>query len=241
MKEDGNSRLRIGVIIFFIGYFLGMCIIGISTFGDFEAYMFQFHIGFDGDEALSELDCPVMMASTETETITATFNNHSDTRISPSVWAQVSDGFFTVVRDYKENLFIEPGESKQLQWTIKPDDAVFGHWVLFKVHVYSQYPLPSKDGICGVFVTDMFGFTGGQVYIFSLFASVLLMVAGVGIVNYRTPVRKKRKDFTRFSLLLGALVIIGLISTFVGSILTLLAGAVFIISVVALLSFLLWR
>ncbi len=241
MKEDGNKRLIISMIIFFIGYFLGMMIIGISTFGDFEAYMFQFHIGFDGDEALSKLDCPVMMASSETGTITATFHNPSHDRISPSVWAQVSDGFFTVVRDYKETLFIQPGESKQLQWTIKPDDAVFGHWVLFKVHVYSQYPLPSKDGICGVYVSDMFGFTGDQVYISSLVGSVFLMVAGVVILNYRIPIRKKGKDFTRLTLILGALVIIGLISTFIGSILTLLAGAVFIISVVALLSFLLWR
>lgn len=241
MKEDGKRLPRIGLFIFFIGYLLGMVIIGISTFGDFEAYMFQFHIGFDGDETLKDLDCPVMMASSETETITATFKNPSDNRISPSVWAQVSDGFFTVVRDYKENLFIESGESKQLQWTITADDAVFGHWVLFKVHVYSQYPLPSSDGICGVFVANMFGFTGDHVYIISLVGSVLLMGAGVVLLNYRAPKRKKGKDFSRITLLLGGAVTIGLILTFIGSYLALFSGAIFIISAVALITFLLWR
>ena len=241
MNEDGNNRLRTGLIIFFIGYILGMVIIGISTFGDFEAYMFQFHIGFDGDETLKALDCPVMMASSETETITATFNNPSKNRISPSVWAQISEGFFTVVRDYKENLFIEPGESEQLQWTIAAEDAVFGHWVLFKVHVYSQYPLPSSDGLCGIFVADMFGFSGDQVYIFSLVGSVLLMAAGAGIVKYRKSKRKNGKDFPRITLMLGALVLTGLLLTFIGSYLAIFSGAIFIISVIALISFLLWR
>jgi hypothetical protein len=234
---------RVSLIIFFIGYLWGMAILGISIFGDFEATMFQFHIGFEGDGTITGLDCPVMMASSDTETITATFSNPTDSRISPSVWAQISEGFYTVVRDYKENIFLEPGESKQLQWTITADDAVYDHWVLIKVHVYSQYPLPASDGVCGVFVADMLGFTGSQVFVFSLVMIVLLMGLGIGMWIRAT---KRLKGQTGRSLsfslsLIGGMVMVGLVTTIIGSYLVFLSAAMFVISLVTVLSFLLWR
>ena len=242
MKIKGKTLARISFIIFFIGFIGGMIILGVSIMGDFEALMFKPAV--DGKTLLTTLKCPVMMASSETGTITATLSNPTDSRISPSVWTHISAGFVTLVREERDNLILGPGESQQVQWTISEDDAAFGRrWVLFKTKVYSQYPLPSSYGACGVFVTDILNLTGAQVHAFSITLSVLLMAIGIGLYN-RAMRRLKGlavRNLTRSLLIFGSLVLLGLISTFIGSYLLILSALFFFLSLLAVISFLLFQ
>jgi hypothetical protein len=115
--------------------------------------------------------------------------------------------------------------------------------VLFKVHVYSQYPLPSSDGICGVFVANMNGFTGNQVFVFSLVMSVLLMGIGIGtLMRGRAPEPSGMptgNNTARSLFILAGLVSLGLITTTIGSYLVLVSGTLFLISLIAVISLLL--
>jgi hypothetical protein len=233
---------RASIIIFFIGFIGGMTILAISVFGDYEALMFK--SALDGKTALKTLDCPIMMATSGTNTISLTLSNPTNSRISPSVWANFSQGYLTLIREERENLFLEPDESTQLEWTVSGEDAAFeGRWVLAKVKVYSQYPLPSSLGSCGIFVADMFGFTGDQVLIFSISMSVLLMGLGFGLwIRATKPVKgPETNQWTRTFIILGGLVFLGLTTNFIGSHLMILSGIIFVISLVAVISFVLWQ
>ena len=242
MKGNSKRLIWISLIIFFIGYLLGMVILGISVIGDFEAFMFKPTI--DGKSLLTTLKCPVMMSSSETGTIAVTLSNPVDSRISPTVWTYISAGFVTLIREERENLILEPGDSQQLQWTILPESAAFGgHWALVKIYVASQYPLPSSDAVCGVFVADMLGFTGAQVHIFSMTLSGLLMAIGIGMYARAIKPLKRAttRNLTSSLITFGVLVLLGLISTIIGSYLLFLSALFFIISFMTVISFLLFQ
>jgi hypothetical protein len=241
MKVENNNLIRISLIIFFIGLFLGMVILGIAVMGDSEATIFHANPGFSG-EPLSSLNCPVMVDTSEEGIITATVPNPSDSRTSPSVWTSISAGSFTLVREERENLILEPGESQKLQWTISADDAAFGNWILVKVNVFSQYPLSPNLSYCGIFVADMKGFTGDQVFTFSLAASVLLLGLGAGLWHRSTKhLRGKAVSERRRSLVLvGGMLVIGLTATVLGSHLVLVSGIIFILNLIATVILILW-
>jgi hypothetical protein len=238
MNKESTPLQRISILIFFIGFLVGMLLLGIAVVGDFEGYVF--YPTLMGDSVLTTLDCPVIMDSSEVGTITATMQNPSEKRITPTVWTHISEGFVTLVREDRVNLELEPGESQQVQWTVTEDDAAYDYWVLVKVYVYSQHPLPSSQGSCGVFVTDLKGFTGVQVYVFAFAISVLFMGVGTGIwFATNRPLRGKAViDRTRTLVIMGAVVLLGLISTFIGSYLWIVGAVLLIIGVLLILIYL---
>ncbi|MGD8457175.1 MAG: hypothetical protein PVF83_12385 [Anaerolineales bacterium] len=237
---NGKKSLRTaGVVVFFIGYLIGVLILGLSVMGDFESHLFFPSIV--GDELFSSLDCPVMMDDSEVGAITATIKNPTDTKISPSVWVHISEGFVSLLREDRVNLQLQAGEAQAIQWTITNEDAAFGHWVLFKIFIYSQYPLPSSQGSCGVFTANFPGLTGGQVYILSITASGVLMVLGGSLWYMSTrPLRGKSALSMRRSLIvMGAAVSVGLVTTIIGSFLWMISGIFFIVCMLMILVFLL--
>lgn len=239
MKARDKRLSQISLIIFFIGAIIGMTILGIAVMGDLEALMFKPSV--DGETAITTLKCPVIMAYSETGKITITLSNPTDSRISPSVWTHISEGFVTLIREERENLFLEPGESQQVQWTITGDEAVFGgRWVLIKTKIYSQYPLPSGIGSCGVFVANLESITGEQVYISSLATSILLMGIGGGILNLKPAIKGGDKNRARSTLVMGIIVSIGLITITLGSYLLFVSGITFILGALGLPTFFLY-
>ncbi len=239
MKAKDKKIARIGIITFFIGAIIGMTILGMAVMGDLEALMFKPSV--DGETALTTLKCPVIISSSETGIITITLSNPSDSRISPSVWTYISEGFITLIREEKENLFLEPGESQQLQWTITGEEAVFGgKWVLMKTKVFSQYPLPSSVGSCGVFVANMENISGEQIYISSLAVSILLMGIGGGFLNLKPAIRNADKNRSRSTFVMGIIITIGLITITIGSYLLFVSGIIFIFGILGLTTFFLY-
>jgi hypothetical protein len=239
MQATDKKLARVSIIIFLLGYLLGMVILGLSVVGDFEAFMFKPTV--DGKILLSTLKCPVMMASSETGTIAVTLSNPTESTISPYVKAHISAGFVTLIREERVNLFIEPYESQHLEWPIQADDAAYGgHWALVKILVSSQYPLPSSDASCGVFVTNLMGFTGTQVYTFFLIASVLFMGVGGGIINLKPSIRKADKNTARATLMMGIIGTLGLITTAIGSYLLLVSAIILVLGLLGFTTFFLY-
>lgn len=238
MKKENGALQRVGVFLFFIGYLIGMGVLGISVVGDFEGNMF--YPSIIGDTALNSLDCPVFMDTSEVGKITATITNTADTRITPSVWVHISEGFYSLIREDRVNLDLEPGESQPIQWTISQEDAAYGHWVLLKIFVYSQSPLPSSKGFCGVFTADFKGLTGKQFHILSLAMSGVFMVAGGSMWALRNrPLRGKAAlNMMRSIVIMGVVVTAGLIASIMGSYLWLLSAAMFIVGALLILIFL---
>ena len=175
-----NKAMRIlGVLIFSVGVLLGMALFGIIVWGDFEATMFDPSI--KQDAPLTTLRCPVMMTKTETGAVTATFTNPLERPIELYTRAHITEGYVTLMREINTTLSLDPGETKPLQWTVTSDDAAFGRLILVKVTVNRKYPLPSRQGTCGILVVGLPYFTGTQIFAFTFAVSLLSMAGGAGL------------------------------------------------------------
>lgn len=173
-------KRALGMLLFSIGLFLGMAVSAGVLWGDLEAFLFDSSLG--ADEPLKTLRCPVIITSGETGTVTATFTNSGEKAVVRLVRAHISDGFVTLMREVNDRLVLEPGEIRRLKWTVTPDDAVWKHFILVRVHVLRSSPLPSYTGSCGILVMDLPGLTGNQIIVLTLLLSALSTTAGVGLV-----------------------------------------------------------
>jgi hypothetical protein len=239
VEKERKPLQTVGLIIFFIGFLIGVLLLGLSVIGDFESN--QFYPSIIGDRFFKSLDCPVMMAESEVGTVTATIKNPIDSKVTPTVWIHISEGNTTLLREDRVNLTLQPGESQSIQWTITKDDAAYGYWVLVKIFVYSQYPLPSTHGSCGVFIADFKGLTGKQVHILSMATSGVLMVVGGGMwfLSSRPLRGKTTLNMRRALIIMGAAVSGGVITTLIGSQLWILSGVILIPCLLLILVFLL--
>jgi hypothetical protein len=228
-----------GVLIFFLGYLVGVFLLGLSVMGDFESY--QFFPSIIGEKFFKSLDCPVMMDESEVGTITARITNPIDSKITPSVWIHISEGLTTLVREDRVNLTLQPGEAQTIQWSITKDDAAYGNWVLAKIFVYSQYPLPSTHGSCGVFTADFKGLTGKQAHILTIVTSAFLMALGGGMwfISNRPMRGKATLNMRRSLIIMGTVASAGVITTLIGSHLWFISAVIFIICALMILIFLL--
>lgn len=178
MKEN-QSIHSLSIIIFAIGALLGIALIAITVWADFEAILFDPSI--QQDTRLRSLRCPVMITSQETGIISARVKNSRDRPTDLFIRAHISHGYVTLMREVNSQLSLEAGESERVTWEINQDDAAFGSLVLFKVTVKGGYPLPTRQGTCGVLVVDAPFLSGGQIYGLGLALSLIGLIAGIAL------------------------------------------------------------
>lgn len=216
MNSKKQTVRILSVLVFSVGALLGLALFGIVVWEDLEAAMFDPTI--KQDAPLATLRCPVMMTRAETGTVTATFTNPLDRPIELYTRAHISEGYVTLMREINTQLSLEPGETKPLQWTVTPDDAAFGRLILVKVTVKRKYPLPSRQGTCGIMVVGLPYFTGNQVFAFALAASLLSMAAGAGLwVNANRPLSGLGREVPIAMGALAGCVLVGMIIGLRGS------------------------
>ena len=169
----------LSVLIFSVGVVLGMSLFGIVLWGDFEAARFDAAYRFD--EPLKTIRCPVMMTAKDIGSVTASFTNSLDRPVEFRIRTHISQGSATLMREENSILPLEPGETQEIGWTVTPDDAAFGRFILARVRLFGKYPLPSRDGSCGILFVNLSNLTGNQVFILILAATLLFMAVGVGL------------------------------------------------------------
>ena len=182
MRVKTRRRLAciLGVLVFSVGALLGLALFGAIVWADFEAILFNPAIRKEAP--LTTLRCPVMITKAEgSGTVTAIFTNPLQRPIELYIRAYISEGYVILMREVVTKLPLDPGETKPLQWTVTTDDAAFGCLILVKVIVNRRYPLPSRQGSCGILVVDVPYFTGGQIFALALVAGWGTMAMGAGL------------------------------------------------------------
>jgi hypothetical protein len=213
MKERKRLLAAVGVLVFSVGVLLGLAFYGAAAWGDLEAFLFAASV--DADGSLGSLRCPIMITSTESGTLSATFQNPSERVIRPTIRTHISEGFVTLMRRIDDQPSLEPGEKKRLEWEVTADDATYGYLVLARVFVKYPYPLPSRTSACGVLVIDLPGWTGGQVTALVVVSSLLCLVAGVGLwVAGNRPLGGRIQDASRAMIVLAVVVLLGIATSF---------------------------
>lgn len=190
-KISTRWQRTLGVYIFFGGILLGMFFAAMLAWADFEASLFD--ASTDSSALpLESLRCPILLNRHETGTVSATFTNTAEWALRRTVDAHISHGFVLLMREERARFDLEPGEARTLQWTISPEDAAWGRFILVRLHVQRMAPLPPHSGSCGVLVVDLPVGDGVQITIATVGVSLLLMVGGAAL--WLRGVRADHKD-----------------------------------------------
>lgn len=237
MAEDEDSQRKVRSIlitVFTVSVLVGMLFVGLSSWADFEAYMFD--SSTVAATRLSTMKCPVMIGKNEIGTIAATFTNNTDKNIQPLVKFHLTDGYVSSVQEQEQVLPIPIGESKKLTWVISAKDAAWDLFIMARVVRLGQYKAQSATATCGVIVVGL-PLPGWLMTV--LFVLLTVLGAGWGVwAWYRrySPLKgKNRNIFSAMSaislVLLVALIAVLLQSWFLGgSLLILMVILIFAVS-----------
>ena len=226
MNNNRFARV-LSVVLFSIGALLGVVLVGITVWADFEAILFD--PGIREDTRLRSLRCPVMITSEETGVIRARVKNTLDRPTDLFIRAHISHGYVTLMREVNSKLTLEAGEAEEVTWEINQDDAAFGSLVLFKVTVKGGYPLPTRQGTCGVLVIDAPYLKGGQIFGLALALSLIGMITGgVLWVIHNPDMLGLEVQLTRAMGFLSVTIVMGLLVSLVG---WWLLGALFLVTI----------
>jgi hypothetical protein len=177
MRAKNKGQRIIGAILFSVGLAIGFFIFAGAVWADFEAAMFDTAIR--GDKSLSTLRCPVVINDQETGTVSAAFHNPLDRPVQFAIRTRISQGFVTLMREERALLPVDAGGTERLEWTVTPEDAAYdGKVILVKVLLQGNYPLPSRQAMCGVLVLSLPFLSGSQALALGVAVSLLLVALG---------------------------------------------------------------
>lgn len=136
---------------YFIGLAAGFFLILLGAWADMEATFYGFPR--QGDPGLTGFSCPVLMTRDDVGTISFVATNTADIEIRPSVRILMSSP--ALPEEHLERIKLAPGESKKFEWRVDADNIDLSEFIFARVLMFSSYPLPSREAVCGIFVLDM--------------------------------------------------------------------------------------
>lgn len=194
MKTKTNRLRLLGISLFVIGILIGLAVGGFAMWADFEAALFAPDVA--ADKGLRTLSCPVVLTSGQPGKVQARFRNPTDFDKILVITGKFSDGFISLIHQNEERLELPPGETRTLEWTVSPEDAVWKSVILARVSSGRTSPIPSRSAACGILVLDI-PFLSGQALIAS--AAVLNVMAtagGLALWNKANRAINGRRDTT---------------------------------------------
>jgi hypothetical protein len=213
--KAGWGRL-IGVVLFTIGVILGMFLIGVSVYADFEATLFE--VSIISDQVIRPIQCPIFISRNETGLVTTTLKNSGGNTREYRIQAHISKGHLILIRKLENILYLDPDQSQKITWEIYPQDAAFNHLILVKVLIVNAGTNTTHKGSCGVVVLNLPGeINGRQLFWVSFISALVFLVSGASFWwKFGRSYTGRRLEATRSILGLGVLVLVGLISTATG-------------------------
>ena len=171
-----NQRQKIlsisGVLTYSLGILIGLALSGWSVWAEVEATL----LVFPKDVPRISLNCPLMLSNHESGIVLVWLDNPTAETINPTTQMVISHP--NLPRTETTVVPLKPGEKKLMEWTVGPDDTVFGGLILVNLFETSQSDFPAHQGSCGIPVSKLPGLTGKQVYILMFAASILAIFSG---------------------------------------------------------------
>lgn len=185
-----SAMQRAGAVLFVFGALLGAVVAGLSVWANTETAFYGFpHFTINH---LPSLKCPHFMAMDETAEVRATIVNTNDYPSTMGVRSWVSVPLAWELKT--EHKRLNPGEVWRWKRTIGPENRELRHFIFASVYTFGGYPIPEKQGMCGVYVLPIKGVRGETVMWVAIAMSLLALAVGWwlwrrGLANQRvTPV-----------------------------------------------------
>ncbi len=169
----------LSITLFSIGVLLGIALMSITVWADLEAVLFNPQPR--QHKPLRSLRCPIIITPEETGIIRARIKNTRDRETDFFIRAHISHGYVTLRREVITEFTLAPGESERVEWEITADDAAFERLVFFRITVKGGYPMPSRQGTCGVLLADVPSLKGSQIVAILLVGSLAFTLGSSGL------------------------------------------------------------
>lgn len=208
MRIRSHLFTWLAVLIFLIGEGIGLSLSGAVLWGEIEVLT---RSSFTASENMP-LDCPLMVSSVETGTIQAEISNYTNREIKPVVTSEISrtGGASRSTQTY----ILAPTESANAEWTVNSSNAIFGNLILVSVFQSQYRDNPSRLGVCGILLLDLFGLTGEQAFYVIFVAAIACLVAGAGLWYFHNrPVDDQNINIVRAGILLAVMNTVSLLCT----------------------------
>jgi hypothetical protein len=206
MKKELNSRR--GILLFSVGATIGLLLALFMVWADLEARLFD--PSMPGERVMS-IRCPAVIGRDETVRVSASFHNPLDRDARYVIRTHISEGHVTLMRRLDAQLPLAPGERQRLEWEVTSEDAAYGLFALVKVHLFGFYPLPPRQGSCGVVFVNL-PLPGGVIFGATLALALLGMGGGAALwLRANHPLGESASDTARAMAALSVLVILGLL------------------------------
>jgi hypothetical protein len=190
----------IPVLFFFtVGALLAVTLSAIAAWADYEAASYGFPNR--ATTLLTGLNCPILMTTGESQTVSVKVNNPTNGPLSPSTRIEISTSDEPVTT--LESLDLKPGEARLLKWPIGPQNINLGQFIFVNALVYASHPMPDRENTCGVFVLPIRG-NGDLILILVTSLSVLCVGSGAYLLQKSNlPIKQTRPAlFLAFAILL---------------------------------------
>jgi hypothetical protein len=154
----------------------------------------------------------MLMTKNEVGSFSIKVTNTTDKKIVSSIGTEIAARFDPAPSYTAMELL--PGESRQIDRKIGPEDLVLGQFIFIRASV-NAYPLAQRENTCGVFIVDLP--TNGRTLTWTMVClSLLGMSIGLyGITRSQASIHGKRMDI-RLLIFLAVLVIAGIVSSLLG-------------------------
>ncbi|HEY9152502.1 MAG TPA: hypothetical protein VIN60_06415 [Anaerolineales bacterium] len=122
------------------------------------------------------LNCPLMLSSSESGMVTAAITNILDRSVPPVVIAEISKvgGMQTL----SQTLTLAPHETRIVRWSINNSNVIFGRLILVNVIQARYSDLDPHRGFCGILNLNLFNLTGNESLILIFISGILFIVVG---------------------------------------------------------------
>ncbi len=168
-----KAKVTVGLILFFLAILIGLALSVPMIWTGAEAA----HYGFPPmAEKKWRLHCPHYLALDESGTVSATVKNTNDFPVTLKIrwWASIPLDLETGL-EYRE---LKPGQSWHWSHKVGPHNRDLHRFIFFSAYYFGGYPMPRRQGMCGIFVLPFGGIPGRAVLWFGLALFLVLGVAG---------------------------------------------------------------
>lgn len=190
LRSVGLLSLVLGSLILFVfGVF--------SVWADIEASLFNMDRA-DVDR-LPHFRCPAVITANETGIVSLDLRNPTEKPLNFKIRTYISDGYVIFMREYRNEVPLDPGESERLEWEVTGKDAAYGRFVLVRAHQLARSPFPYQNSSCGILLVNIPFLTGAQVVWILMGVGIFLAIGGLllWVSQSRPIVRETEKAYRR--------------------------------------------
>lgn len=208
MKLSPSITRLFGALLFTIGAIAGIALVTMLTWANLEADFYSFYTF--SRNPIQSLECPALMTRSETNEVTAVFENPTDRTITPNLRVQVSSpGLFRVE---ESQLSIASGSEEVLVVPVSKADIDLRQFIIVNIYKFPAYQTPPQQSRCGIFVLDVPGLTGEQIYwLLAIGGTALMALGGYLWWTYSNTSVLSNKKPSRAPFFLMSMIILGII------------------------------